>query len=259
MQKKLAEKKSNNIGHRARLRERFLKGGADSIADYELIELLLSLCIPRIDVKPIAKEMLLKHISINGILNAKDEELLSIKGFGESALCAMKILRACIARHHQESLSETDESLDTVAKLTKFFKARIATEKNEILEMVCFDSQLHILQCGAIRLLEGNVNSANVEIRKIAEIALRYGASSIALAHNHPSGNCKPSPEDIRFTKELSSVCRVLKVDFIEHIIVSKTSSFSFRKNGHLDKLYDSTLPYGTRGNMIGIDKKSLA
>jgi len=259
MQKNLAIKQKQSEGHRSRLRERFLKSGVDSLADYELIELLLSMCIPRKDVKPIAKILLEKFQSLGAILNAKDEELLTINGFGENALCGIKVIRACIAIHHQDSLSESSETLDTVSKLIKFFKARISTEQNEVLEMVCFDSQLRILPCGAIRLFEGNVNSANIEIRKIIEIALKNNASSIAIAHNHPSGNCKPSLEDVKFTQELSTLCRMIKLDFIEHIIVSKSSSFSFRKDGHFDKLYDSTRPFGRAQSMIGLNRKSLA
>lgn len=130
-------------GHRKRLRERFVRGGMSALSDYEVIELLLTMCIPRIDVKPIAKDLIKAYGNLRGILDAV----------------------------------------------------------------------------------------------------------SIAIAHNHPGGDPRPSMEDVRFTKRLSDACRPINLSLIEHIVVGRNSCYSFRRSGEFDVLYDESLPPPHRSN----------
>ena len=231
-----------HCGHRQRLRQRYRKHGIETFADYEVIEMLLTLFIPRVDVKPIAKSLISNFKNLRGILNASVEELAKIKGLGENTCVSLKLLKDLITIYHANELQCGGDEMSTITKLTNYFKSKILSEKNEVLEMLCLDSQLRIIGDGSIRLVEGSVNSANVDIRKIVEIAIRCGASSIAIAHNHPSGNPKPSLEDIAFTKKLTTACKPISISFIEHTIVAKTATFSFRKDGHFDCLYDEAL-----------------
>ena len=236
-----AQKKSepSHYGHRQRLRERYLKNGISSFADYEVIEMLLSLFIPRIDVKPIAKDLICNFKNLRGILDASVEDLAKTKGLDENTCVSIKLIKDLISIYHANELQSSSNTMSTLTKLTNYFKSKIASEKNEVLEMLCLDSQLKIIGDGSIRIAEGSVNSANVDIRKIVEIAIRQGASSIAIAHNHPSGNPKPSLEDILFTKKLTAACKPISISLIEHTIVAKSTTFSFRKDGHFDCLYD--------------------
>lgn len=213
-------------GHRQRLRERFARGGIPALSDYEVIELMLTLCIPRIDVKPIAKDLVKEFGNLRGILDADRAKLMKARGIGGSAAACIGFIKSLITH-----------------KLIKYFKSKISAETREVVEMVCLDSGLKIVPDGDVRVCEGSVNNANADIRKIIETAIRLGASSIAIAHNHPSGDPRPSFEDIRFTKKLSDACRPINLSLIEHIIVGRNSCYSFRRSGEFDVLYDESIP----------------
>lgn len=232
---------NDKLGHRQRLRARFLSGGISALAEYEVLELLLTYAIARKDVKPIAKALLKKFGSLKNVINAEASELETIEGMGNSSAAMIVFLRALIPLYHLQTLEESPLELDSVDKIAEFFSSRIGSENIEVLEMACFDSQLRLLPKGVVRLFEGSANTANVDIRRIVECAIKSGASSIVLAHNHPHGAAKPSQADIRFTQTLSEACKPIKLDFIEHIIIAKNSFFYFRRDGRFDVLYDST------------------
>ena len=229
-------------GHRARLRDRFCTNGLETFADYEVVELLLTYAIPRIDVKPAAKMLVRKFENLRGILHAPEEDLRQIPHIGDSAVTFLKFIRELIPIYHANELSEGGEKVPTISKLMKLFRARIGSLPNEVLEMACFDAKLKIVDGGIVRLFEGSVNSSSVDIRRIVETAISKGASSIALAHNHPSGDPTPSFEGIRFTRRLSAACKPIDLNFIEHVVVGRNQCFSFRRDGHFDSLYDESL-----------------
>ena len=232
----------DKLGHRNRLRVRFLSGRLSALAEYEILELLLTFAIPRKDVKPIAKRLLTKFGSFKSVLNASESELERIEGLGENSICFVRFIRELIPLFHLQVLEEERLELDSIDKLIEFFRASSDGEKKEILELACFDSDLRLLPNGAIRLFEGSANIANVDIRRILETALRLGATSIVIAHNHPNADVRPSFEDIRFTQTLSLVCKSMRINFIEHLIIAKNETFSFRRDGRFDDLYDETL-----------------
>ena len=239
------QKATNNdyrSGHRQRLRERFHRSGINALADYEVIEMLLFMLIPRIDVKPIAKQLITNFKNLRGILDAPEEEILKVDGLGESAVVQLHFLRELISIYHANELQTGGETISTLTKLANYFKSKISMERIEVLEMLCFDSRLKIIGETSIRLAEGTVNTANVDIRKIIETAIKYGATSIAISHNHPSGDPRPSLEDIRFTRKLSTACKPISLSLIEHVIVAQAGHFSFRKDGHFDCLYDEAV-----------------
>ncbi len=237
------DKSSDNSGHRMRLRERFLSGGISALAEYEIVELTLMFAIPRKDVKPIAKKLIQKYGGLKQILNADKNELIALDGLGKNSICLIKLMRELIPLYHLQTLEQTPIELDSVDKLIDFFRARIEGLKNEVLELACFDSELRLIEGGAIRLFEGSSNTAKADIRRIIEIAIKLGASSIVIAHNHPQGDAKPSVEDIAFTRKLSLACQPISLNFIEHLIVAKNATFSFRRDGYFDSLYDTSIP----------------
>ncbi len=230
-------------GHRARLRSRFLTGGLSALAEYEIVELLLMFAIPRKDVKPLAKLLIAKFKNLKGILSADFNELSATEGMGEASACLMKFMRELIPLYHLQTLEKATLGLDTIDKLTEFFRTRLESEDIEIVELVCLDSELRLINKGLIRISEGSANIAKVDVRKIIENALYLGASSIVLAHNHPQGDARPSLDDIYLTKKISNACRPINLMFIEHIIVAKDMNFSFRRDGRMDDLYDITIP----------------
>ncbi len=233
---------NSHDGHRSRLRKRYVHGGIEALSDYEVVELFLTMSIPRIDVKPIAKNLLSKYGNIRGILEAPMEDLLKVKGVGESAAVSIKLMHDIITLYHSNQLETSGDEISTISKLMRYFKSKISSKRNEVLELVCFDAKLRVIPDACVTLFEGSVNSANVDLRKIVEIAIKKGASSIAIAHNHPSGDPSPSLEDVRFTKKLSDACKPINLSFIEHVIVGKNACFSFRRDGRFDVLYDESL-----------------
>ncbi len=238
-------KEAENAGHRSRLRARFMSGGMAALAEYEIVELLLTCAIARRDVKPVAKSLMAKYGSVKAILNADPAELSAVEGMGEASACMVKFVRDLIPLYHLQTLERSSIELDSVDKLIEFFRARMEHEKKEVLEMACFDPSLRLLPGGAVRLFEGSASSANVDIRQIVEKAIKLGASSIVIAHNHPNGDARPSRDDIAFTRRLSLACRPIRLDFIEHLIVASGATFSFRRDGRFDDLCDSTVPCG--------------
>lgn len=212
-------KEAENAGHRSRLRARFMSGGMAALAEYEIVELLLTCAIARRDVKPVAKSLMAKYGSVKAILNADPAELSAVEGMGEASACMVKFVRDLIPLYHLQTLERSSIELDSVDKLIEFFRARMEHEKKEVLEMACFDPSLRLLPGGAVRLFEGSANSAN--------------------------GDARPSRDDIAFTRRLSLACRPIRLDFIEHLIVASGATFSFRRDGRFDDLCDSTVPCG--------------
>lgn len=249
---------NDKTGHRLRLRQRFESGGISALAEYEILELMLTYAIVRKDVKPIAKLLLKRFGSLKNVLNASKAELVSVDGMGDSSAIMINFIRGIIPLYHLQVLEEEPLELDSVDKIAEFFCARISSEKIEVLEMACFDTQLRLLPHGVVRLFEGSANTANVDIRRIIECAIKAGASSIVLAHNHPTGAAKPSSADIAFTRTLSDACKPIKLDFIEHIIIAKNAYFSFRRDGEFDVLYDSTSEPQYYASSVANPKKAL-
>lgn len=230
-------------GHRGRLCQRYAAGGITALADYEVVELLLTLLIPRVDVKPVAKRLIAEFAGLRGILDAPREELEKIDGIGANTAAMLGFLHDVIPLYLADSLAQAGREIASISMLVDYFKSRIGGERNEVLEMLCLDTKLRIIGDSSVRLVEGSVSSANVDIRRIIEVAMRCGASSFALAHNHPSGDPTPSAEDLRFTRRISEACKPISLSFIDHVIVGRGSCFSFRRDGCFDCLYDEAEP----------------
>ena len=232
-------------GHRERLRARYKSGGFSALADYEQIELLLTYLLPRVDVKPAAKALLKKFGNIRGIIDAPEDELTEVSGIDETAALGISLLKNLITAYHSNELETPTTEIGTISKLVKYFKSKIASEPSEVFEMVCFDAKLRIIPSGSVRLFEGSLTCASVDVRKIIETAIKHGAAQIAVAHNHPSGDPTPSFEDIRLTRRLAEAYKPIHLNLIEHVVVGKKACFSFRRDGRFDCLYDESLEEG--------------
>lgn len=220
-----------NSGHRRRLRERFLKAGFAGFADHEVVELLLTLAIPRSDVKPQAKALLTRFGSVRGILDAPLPDLQAVRGIGEVAPVALRIIRDAANLYLQQQV-EDGTSLATQDALEAFWRHRIGGMPNEVFEVVYLDSAAKMLRNGVERLEEGTVDRAAVYPRRVMEAALRRGAAALVFAHNHPNGDVEPSEQDKVLTRSLVLAAATLQVKVLDHLIVSPDAVFSFRKAG---------------------------
>lgn len=220
-------------GHRQRLRDRFLKSGLAGFADYEVVELLLTLAIPRADVKQPAKALIARFGNVQGILDAPIEELRAIPGIGSVTPVALQIIKAAATLYLQQS-GEGRDSLADPVRLADFWRMRLGALQNEVFEVAYLDSAYRLLRDGVETLEEGTIDRAAVYPRRVIEAALKRGAAALVLAHNHPNGNVTPSEQDKVLTRAIVLGAETVHLKVVDHLIVSARETFSFRKAGLL-------------------------
>jgi DNA repair protein RadC len=220
-------------GHRQRLRERFLKSGFAGFAEHEIVELLLTLCIPRRDVKATAKALLDRFGCLRAILDASVSDLQQTPGIGEVAPVALRVIREAASLYLQQRAEEATV-LASPESLKSFWRSRLGGLRNEVFEVAYLDSASRLMRNGVETLEEGTVDRAAVYPRRVAEAALRRGAAAIVVAHNHPNGNVTPSEQDKVLTRALVLAATTLQIKVIDHLVVSADAAFSFREAGLL-------------------------
>jgi DNA repair protein RadC len=229
----MSEGDPHYLGHRQRLRERFLRSGLAGFADYEVVELLLTLAIPRSDVKQPAKALIARFGSLRGILDAPIDELRSVARIGSVTPVALQIIKAAATLYLQQS-GEGRDSLAEPARLADFWRMRMGGLQNEVFEVAYLDSAHRLLRDGVETLEEGTIDRAAVYPRRVVEAALKRGAAAIVLAHNHPNGNVTPSEHDKVLTRGIVLAAETVHLKVADHLIVSAQDTFSFRKAGLL-------------------------
>jgi DNA repair protein RadC len=220
-------------GHRQRLRARFEKNGLDGFADYEIVELVLTLAVPRSDVKPLAKALLSRFGNLRGVLDASAADLRSVSGVGTVTPIALQIIRSVATLYLQQSAEER-EFLAHPETIHRFWRSRLGLLNNEVFEVAYLDSSSKLMKDGVERLEEGTVDRAAVYPRRVMEAAVRRGAFSVIFAHNHPNGNVKPSEPDKTLTRALVLAATALQIRVLDHLIISRDEVFSFRSEGML-------------------------
>ncbi len=218
-----------NQGHRERLRERFINAGATSLADHELLELLLFGVILRRDAKPIAKALLVQFKSINGVLGADFEALKKVAGVGESVAVHLKAIQSLLLRGENQTLQRAP-IMDNWASLLAYLRLSLENEKREQFRVLFLDKKLRLLQDE--KMGDGTIDHAPVYPREIARRALELSASSVILVHNHPSGEAKPSSQDIAMTRKIIMALSQIEVKVIDHIIIASEGTTSFAAMG---------------------------
>lgn len=229
----MAKTEPHYHGHRERLRVRFRKSGFAGFAQHEVVELLLTLAIPRSDVKQQAKALLKRFGSLREILDAPPTELRSVEGIGEVAAISLKVIREAATLYLQESSREV-EILRDPERLSDFWRMQIGHLKHEVFAVAYLDSAYRLLRDGVETLQEGTVDRAAVYPRRVVEAALKREAAALVLAHNHPNGNVEPSEQDKVVTRAIVLAAETISLRVVDHLIVSASESFSFRKAGLL-------------------------
>ena|SRR5689334_1391351 len=224
---------SPNEGHRRRLRARFIKNGLSGFADYEVVELLLTLAIPRSDVKQPAKALIAKFHNLRGILDANLADIQEVKGIGSVTPVALRIIREA-ANLYLQQVAEESESLFSSESLSRFWRARIGALPDEVFQVGYLDSGLRLLRDGVETLEQGTTNRAAVYPRKVIEAALKRKAAALVFAHNHPNGDVRPTEQDKILTRSLVLAATTVDIKVYDHLIVSTDNVFSFRREGLL-------------------------
>ena len=220
-----------NLGHRDRVRARFLKNGIEGLADYEMLELLLFFAIPRRDTKPIAKALLAEFGTLDAVLDAPIEHLKKIDGIGANAALLIKLI-VPLGREYMIARGRSDTIINSTEKAGNYLKHFFHAEHDEVVYMICLDSKFKIID--SKMMFRGSVNSANINVRKIVEHALAQHSVSVILAHNHISGVTQPSREDIEATRRVSEALKTVDIVLADHIIITGDNFVSMADLGNI-------------------------
>ena len=205
-------------GHRARVKKRFLEEGLDHFSDIQALELLLFYAIPRADTNPIAHRLLDHFGSLSQVLEANPEELKKISGVGENGALLLNLIPQ-MGRFYMTDRASAPGVLTTLEQCAQYLMPRFFGRKLETVFLLCLDAKCKVLCCREVG--EGGTNSAGISIRRVVETALGVNASSVVLAHNHPSGVALPSPEDIQTTRRVAMALQAVEIVLVDHIIVA--------------------------------------
>lgn len=221
-------------GHRQRMKARFLEEGLDHFDEVQVLELLLFYCIPRQDTNPLAHALLEHFGSFSAVMEATPEELQKVPGIGEGAATFLPLVMQA-GRYYLTSLQQRVTILSSVEKCGNYLAPFFYGRKNETVFLLCLDAKCKVLCCREVG--EGSVNSAAVPIRRIVQMALGANATSVVLAHNHPSGLALPSADDIQTTRNLAAALKAVEITLADHIVVADNDFVSMFQSGFYTRL----------------------
>jgi DNA repair protein RadC len=216
-------------GHRARLRQRLLAGGSDALADYELLEFLLMLAIPRQDTKPWAKTLIARFGGLAAVLTAEPDALARTRGMGEAGIAAVKIAQASALRLLRAEASR-QPVLSGWQALLDYLQADMAhgpVERFRVLHLNARNMLIH-----DDLMAEGSIDEAPVYVRKVIARAMELHSVALILVHNHPSGDPQPSRADIEITRKLADAARLLDIAIHDHLVIGTSGHSSMRALG---------------------------
>ena len=221
---------SMHEGHRQRLKTRFRKEGLDNFDELYVLELLLFYCVPRKDTNPLAHSLLDHFGDLNSVLDASAQELEKVPGIGESISTFLTMVKA-VNRYYDVNASKNIRILRTIEQCGAYLIPRFKCRENETVFLLCLDAKCKVLCCKEVG--EGSVNSANVPIRRIVEMALGANATTAILAHNHPSGLAIPSDDDIQTTLRLARALESVDIVLADHLVISGDDFVSIAQSGY--------------------------
>ena len=217
-------------GHRQRLKDRFRTEGLDHFEERHVLELLLFFCVPRKDTAPMA-DALLKHFgSLALVLEATAEELEKVPGVGYN-VSTLLTLTTELSRYYHVRQSERPVILDKTELYGRYLVPQFHRRRNETVFLLCLDAKCKLLCCKEVG--EGSVNSASIPIRRVVEMALGCNATTVVLAHNHPSGLALPSGEDIQTTRRMAMALDAVEITLADHIVVADGDFVSMVQSGY--------------------------
>lgn len=228
--KSLAGQKSREqphyVGHRDRLRERFAATGAETFADYELLEMLLFRLIPRTDTKPVAKALLARFGTLAEVLGAPAGRLQEVKGIGPTAALDLKVIAAAAQRMARGEI-KSREVLSSWSQVIDYCRAAMAFEQREQFRILFLDKKNALIADEVQQT--GTVDHTPVYPREVVRRALELSSTALILVHNHPSGDPTPSRADIEMTRTIIDTAKPLGIAVHDHIIIGKTGHVSMK------------------------------
>lgn len=227
-------------GHRQRLKERFLAEGLEHFNDLHVLELLLFYALPRKDTNPIAHALLNRFGTLRGVLEARPEDLREIPGLGESAAVLLTLMPQLLLRYLRDR-QDWGQILLTTSDCGRFITPNFFFAKEEQVWLLSLDAKCKVLDLRMVQ--SGSVNTAGISVRRVVETALRAGASSVVLAHNHPSGIALPSKADEETTIKMWHALNAVGVLLADHVVVAGDDFVSMAEDGFFKQFYQQQPP----------------
>lgn len=218
-----------HLGHRKRVKEKFLASLGKELHDYELLEILLFAANPRLDTKPLAKKLIAKFGDISSVISADVDRLHDVEGVTENVIVVLKVNGEIINRFFKKS-AQSKTVLNNWQAVLSYAQAVLKHLNYEVFRVLFLDKQHQLLEDELISI--GENDHVNVSTKLIVKKSLLLQASSVILLHNHPSGDLRASTADIKVTKEIVLALQHLNIKVLDHFIIGSAGYFSFKENG---------------------------
>ncbi len=220
-------------GRRERMRSKIRSRGVDGMPPHEVVEFLLYPFLPRKDTSPLAKRLLTVFDGLDGLLNASESDLLAVEGMPQMAALTFPLYKDILKLNDEEQIKKSKKIITDPTNAADLCMRTLMHARNEQLVVFYINSVGNVISQEIIS--EGNSTQTKFDTTLICRNAIVNGATSILISHNHPSGNLKPSVDDLIGTKDLANLLKQVNVKLIDHIIVNKEKYYSFRREGNLN------------------------
>ncbi|GLK51579.1 MAG: hypothetical protein CMH94_08670 [Oceanicaulis sp.] len=220
---------AHHTGHRDRLREKLTSAGSLALHDYELLELYLFRCIPRRDVKPIAKDLIARFGDLGGVASASVDQLVTVKGVSEKTAAELKLIKALAERLAREQVIGRPVIASWSALVT-YCRTAMQHATTEQFRVLFLDRKNRLIADEVLG--EGTIDHAPVYPREVVKRALAHEATALILVHNHPSGDATPSQADIEMTRTLADICKPFDIVLHDHLVIGRENTASFKTLG---------------------------
>ena len=226
--------KNIHNGHRQRLFKKFFEYNGKNLEDYEVIEVLLCLKIPRGNVNPTAHKLINKYKTISNILDASIEDLMTVEGIGKQTALFLHTLPKFL-KFYLENKEIEKKKLSNFSETEKYIRSQFLNINTECILAIALSSSNKIIASEV--LFTGNEVNVDLDMVKLHKFIFKNQASGVIIAHNHLDDNCTPSNADIYTTEKIYTSLKIINVQLLDHIIISKTNSYSFFESGLLDEI----------------------
>lgn len=222
-------------GHRARLKEKFLNQGFNGMPEHEILEIILFYSIPRCNTNELAHALLNKFGTLNSVFGADIESLQEIPGIGSTTAFFLHIIPEIARIYELEKRSKNCDCLNS-KNICSLMLSQYIGRKQECVYLALADTKGNLIDI--FSLFEGNLSCAPIYIREIVLLAIKHNAKYAILSHNHPSGSCLPSINDVEASYKIKSALNSVDVQFWDHIIVTDEEVLSLRESKIVPDLF---------------------
>ena len=225
-------------GHRQRIKRKAKKLGIKNFEEHEILELLLTYCIPRKDTNVIAHNLINTFGSLNEVVQAEEKQLKLVEGIGEESALFINVLRDFISYYLENANNDSNEALNSPAKLVSYFRKHYMINKNEFIMCLCLSKNLKVVNHFVV---EGSCETeADINIGYLVDHISANNVKNVVIYHIHPGGDVAPSESDKEATARIAFICATFVVTLVDHVILNEHKHYSFASNGEMEKIKKS-------------------